>query len=84
MSRVCGGFLGYSHQPASAEVPASCLQRMLPAHGEGDLFPQPPRTRIYCIRPYCPEDQVRLLPPLCPVGLAFLTVSCVSSPPRLS
>uniref|UniRef100_H3DJH2 protein O-GlcNAcase n=1 Tax=Tetraodon nigroviridis TaxID=99883 RepID=H3DJH2_TETNG len=33
------------------------FQRMLPAHGEGDLFPQPPRTRIYCIRPYCPEDQ---------------------------
>ncbi|CAG10789.1 unnamed protein product, partial [Tetraodon nigroviridis] len=36
------------------------FQRMLPAHGEGDLFPQPPRTRIYCIRPYCPEDQTQL------------------------
>lgn len=25
------------------------------------MFRHPPRTQVYCIRPYCPEDQVRIL-----------------------
>lgn len=33
------------------------FQRMLPGHGNRDLFKHPPRTAVYCIRPYCPEDK---------------------------
>eukprot|EP00066_Takifugu_rubripes_P027301 XP_011616567.1 PREDICTED: protein O-GlcNAcase-like isoform X2 [Takifugu rubripes] len=36
------------------------FQRMLPGHGDGDLFRHPPRTQVYCIRPYGPEDQIQL------------------------
>ncbi|XP_061625821.1 uncharacterized protein LOC133476450 isoform X3 [Phyllopteryx taeniolatus] len=32
------------------------FQRMLPGHGNRDLFKHPPRTSVYCIRPYCAED----------------------------
>uniref|UniRef100_A0A7N6BNE2 protein O-GlcNAcase n=1 Tax=Anabas testudineus TaxID=64144 RepID=A0A7N6BNE2_ANATE len=34
------------------------FQRMLPGHGNRDLFKHPPMTTVYCIRPYCPEDKV--------------------------
>nr|XP_019939226.1 PREDICTED: protein O-GlcNAcase-like isoform X1 [Paralichthys olivaceus] len=34
------------------------FQRMLPGHGNRDLFRHPPMTAVYCIRPYCPEDKV--------------------------
>ncbi|XP_072240434.1 protein O-GlcNAcase [Leuresthes tenuis] len=33
------------------------FQRMLPGHGNRDLFRQPPMTAVYCIRPYCSEDK---------------------------
>ncbi|XP_068607035.1 protein O-GlcNAcase [Brachionichthys hirsutus] len=33
------------------------FQRMLPCHGNRDLFRRPPVTQVYCIRPYCPEDK---------------------------
>uniref|UniRef100_A0A3B4ASR8 protein O-GlcNAcase n=1 Tax=Periophthalmus magnuspinnatus TaxID=409849 RepID=A0A3B4ASR8_9GOBI len=34
------------------------FQRMLPGHGNRDLFKHPPSTAVYCIRPFCPEDKV--------------------------
>nr|XP_057902148.1 protein O-GlcNAcase [Doryrhamphus excisus] len=36
------------------------FQRMLPGHGNRDLFKHPPKTAVYCIRPYCPEDQMEV------------------------
>lgn len=33
------------------------FQRMLPGHGNRDLFKHPPMTAVYCIRPFCPEDK---------------------------
>lgn len=36
------------------------FQRMLPCHGNRDLFKHPPKTEVYCIRPYCPEDQMQV------------------------
>ncbi|XP_035021216.2 protein O-GlcNAcase isoform X1 [Hippoglossus stenolepis] len=36
------------------------FQRMLPGHGNRDLFRHPPMTAVYCIRPYCPEDKVEV------------------------
>ncbi|XP_072318937.1 protein O-GlcNAcase isoform X2 [Eucyclogobius newberryi] len=33
------------------------FQRMLPGHGNRDLFKHPPSTAVYCIRPFCPEDK---------------------------
>lgn len=50
------------------------VQRMLPAHGDGDLFRPPARTRLYCIRPFCPEDQVSThLPAFAPSAWLFST-----------
>lgn len=46
-----------------------CLQRMLPCHGNKDLFRHPPVTNVYCIRPYCPEDKVGLSHPKTPPSL---------------
>uniref|UniRef100_A0A3P9AC82 protein O-GlcNAcase n=1 Tax=Esox lucius TaxID=8010 RepID=A0A3P9AC82_ESOLU len=37
------------------------FQRMLPCHGNRDLFRHPPMTTVYSIRPYCPEDQAEVL-----------------------
>uniref|UniRef100_A0A674CRK9 protein O-GlcNAcase n=1 Tax=Salmo trutta TaxID=8032 RepID=A0A674CRK9_SALTR len=34
------------------------FQRMLPCHGNRDLFRHPPMTSVYSIRPFCPEDKV--------------------------
>ncbi|XP_038140646.1 protein O-GlcNAcase [Cyprinodon tularosa] len=36
------------------------FQRMLPGHGNRDLFKHPPMTAVYCIRPYCTEDKVEV------------------------
>ncbi|XP_029990594.1 protein O-GlcNAcase isoform X2 [Sphaeramia orbicularis] len=36
------------------------FQRMLPCHGNRDLFRHPPMTAVYCIRPYCPEDKTEV------------------------
>ncbi|XP_028262638.1 protein O-GlcNAcase [Parambassis ranga] len=36
------------------------FQRMLPGHGNRDLFRDPPMTAVYCIRPYCPEDKMEV------------------------
>lgn len=36
------------------------FQRMLPCHGNRDLFRHPPMTEVYCIRPYCPEDKMQV------------------------
>lgn len=36
------------------------FQRMLPGHGNRDLFKQPPMTAVYCIRPYCSEDKAEV------------------------
>lgn len=36
------------------------FQRMLPGHGNRDLFRHPPMTAVYSIRPYCPEDKMEL------------------------
>ncbi|CAN9509923.1 unnamed protein product [Ophioblennius macclurei] len=36
------------------------FQRMLPGHGNRDMFRNPPSTAVYSIRPYCPEDKVEL------------------------
>ncbi|KAK2815782.1 hypothetical protein Q5P01_026249 [Channa striata] len=36
------------------------FQRMLPGHGNRDLFKDPPKTAVYCIRPYCPEDKMEV------------------------
>ncbi|XP_061736890.1 protein O-GlcNAcase isoform X2 [Nerophis ophidion] len=36
------------------------FQRMLPGHGNRDLFKHPPKTAVFCIRPYCPEDQMEV------------------------
>lgn len=33
------------------------FQRMLPCHGNRDLFRHPPMTAVYCMRPYCTEDK---------------------------
>lgn len=33
------------------------FQRMLPCHGNRDLFRHPPMSAVYCIRPYCPKDK---------------------------
>ncbi|TNN21644.1 hypothetical protein EYF80_068244 [Liparis tanakae] len=37
------------------------LQRMLPCHGNRDLFRHPPATAVYSIRPHRAEDAVRML-----------------------
>ncbi|XP_077574492.1 protein O-GlcNAcase isoform X1 [Stigmatopora nigra] len=34
------------------------FQRMLPGHGNRDLFKYQPKTLVYCIRPYCMEDKL--------------------------
>ncbi|XP_070769952.1 protein O-GlcNAcase [Enoplosus armatus] len=36
------------------------FQRMLPCHGNRDLFRHPPMSVVYCIRPYCPEDKMEV------------------------
>uniref|UniRef100_A0A8D2ZYB6 protein O-GlcNAcase n=1 Tax=Scophthalmus maximus TaxID=52904 RepID=A0A8D2ZYB6_SCOMX len=36
------------------------FQRMLPGHGNRDLFRYPPMTAVYCMRPYCPEDKMEV------------------------
>lgn len=36
------------------------FQRMLPGHGNRDMFKHPPMTAVYCIRPYCPEDKMEV------------------------
>ncbi|XP_038570076.1 protein O-GlcNAcase [Micropterus salmoides] len=36
------------------------FQRMLPCHGNRDLFRHPPTTAVYCIRPYCPDDKMEV------------------------
>ncbi|KAM3622768.1 uncharacterized protein V6R79_002877 [Siganus canaliculatus] len=36
------------------------FQRMLPCHGNRDLFKHPPMSEVYCIRPYCPEDKIHV------------------------
>ncbi|XP_041641104.1 protein O-GlcNAcase [Cheilinus undulatus] len=36
------------------------FQRMLPCHGNRDLFRHPPMTAVYCMRPYCPADKVEV------------------------
>ncbi|XP_034715840.1 protein O-GlcNAcase isoform X2 [Etheostoma cragini] len=36
------------------------FQRMLPCHGNRDLFREPPMSTVYCIRPYCPEDKTEV------------------------
>ncbi|XP_059206095.1 protein O-GlcNAcase [Centropristis striata] len=36
------------------------FQRMLPCHGNRDLFRHPPMTEVYCIRLYCPEDKTEV------------------------
>uniref|UniRef100_UPI003AABEF67 protein O-GlcNAcase n=1 Tax=Centroberyx gerrardi TaxID=166262 RepID=UPI003AABEF67 len=36
------------------------FQRMLPCHGNRDLFRHPPMTAVYSIRPYCPEDKMEV------------------------
>uniref|UniRef100_A0A4W6CA24 protein O-GlcNAcase n=1 Tax=Lates calcarifer TaxID=8187 RepID=A0A4W6CA24_LATCA len=36
------------------------FQRMLPGHGNRDLFRHPPTTAVYCIRPYCPDDKMEV------------------------
>ncbi|XP_029290725.1 protein O-GlcNAcase isoform X2 [Cottoperca gobio] len=36
------------------------LQRMLPCHGNRDLFRHPPMTAVYSIRLYCPEDKLEV------------------------
>ncbi|XP_073681784.1 protein O-GlcNAcase [Garra rufa] len=37
------------------------FQRMLPSHGNRDLFRSPPATRVYTIRPCTPKDQPEVL-----------------------
>uniref|UniRef100_A0A3Q3WMD2 GH84 domain-containing protein n=1 Tax=Mola mola TaxID=94237 RepID=A0A3Q3WMD2_MOLML len=39
------------------------FQRMLPCHRNRDMFRHPPITEVYCIRPYCPVDKVRIAAP---------------------
>ncbi|XP_049900182.1 protein O-GlcNAcase isoform X2 [Epinephelus moara] len=36
------------------------FQRMLPCHGNRDLYRHPPMTAVYCIRSYCPEDKMEV------------------------
>ncbi|XP_071245798.1 protein O-GlcNAcase isoform X3 [Salvelinus alpinus] len=36
------------------------FQRMLPCHGNRDLFRHPPMTSVYSIRPFCPEDKTEI------------------------
>ncbi|XP_029353213.1 protein O-GlcNAcase [Echeneis naucrates] len=36
------------------------FQRMLPGHGNRDLYRHPPMTAVYCIRPFCPEDKMEV------------------------
>ncbi|XP_041838960.1 protein O-GlcNAcase [Melanotaenia boesemani] len=36
------------------------FQRMLPGHGNRDLFRHPPMTAVYCIRPYCSNDKTEV------------------------
>ncbi|KAE8300891.1 Protein O-GlcNAcase [Larimichthys crocea] len=36
------------------------FQRMLPCHGNRDLFRHPLMTEVYCMRPYSPEDKVQV------------------------
>ncbi|CAL8332240.1 unnamed protein product [Merluccius merluccius] len=36
------------------------FQRMLPCHGNRDLFRNPPMTAVYTVRPYCPGDQMEV------------------------
>ncbi|XP_068995830.1 protein O-GlcNAcase isoform X1 [Embiotoca jacksoni] len=36
------------------------FQRMLPGHGNRDLFRRPAMTSVYSIRPYCPEDTMEV------------------------
>ncbi|KAM7393828.1 hypothetical protein PAMP_020668 [Pampus punctatissimus] len=36
------------------------FQRMLPGHGNRDLFKHPPMTAVYWIRLYCPEDKMEV------------------------
>lgn len=37
------------------------FQRMLPSHGNRDLFRSPPATRVYTIRPCTPKDQPEVM-----------------------
>ncbi|XP_037546165.1 protein O-GlcNAcase [Nematolebias whitei] len=36
------------------------FQRMLPGHGNKDLFKDPPMTQVYCIRSYSQEDKTEV------------------------
>ncbi|XP_014894150.1 protein O-GlcNAcase [Poecilia latipinna] len=36
------------------------FQRMLPGHGNRDLFKRPPMTAVYCVRPYCSGDKAEV------------------------
>ncbi|KAM9769956.1 LOW QUALITY PROTEIN: protein O-GlcNAcase [Menidia menidia] len=36
------------------------FQRMLPGHGNRDLFRRPPMTAVYCIRPHAAGDEVEV------------------------
>ncbi|XP_042174208.1 protein O-GlcNAcase [Oncorhynchus tshawytscha] len=36
------------------------FQRMLPFHGNRDLFRHPPMTSVYSIRPFCPQDKTEI------------------------
>ncbi|XP_013869450.1 protein O-GlcNAcase [Austrofundulus limnaeus] len=36
------------------------FQRMLPGHGNKDLFKEPPMTQVYCVRSYSEEDKTEV------------------------
>ncbi|XP_068448448.1 protein O-GlcNAcase [Clinocottus analis] len=36
------------------------FQRMLPCHGNRDIFKHPPMTAVYSIRPHCTEDKLEV------------------------
>ncbi|XP_029022376.1 protein O-GlcNAcase isoform X2 [Betta splendens] len=36
------------------------FQRMLPCHGNRDLFKRPPTTAVYCVRPCLPGDEMEV------------------------
>lgn len=61
------------------------FQRMLPGHGNRDLFRQPLMTTVYCVRPYCPEDKMevqKIFREMQRAGDA--TSSLVAQPPLIS
>ncbi|XP_061578578.1 protein O-GlcNAcase [Cololabis saira] len=60
------------------------FQRMLPGHGNRDLFKHPPMTAVYSIRPYCSEDKLEVQRIFEEMQRGEVRAPQVSQPPLIS